>query len=54
MQPVKVFKTVVQDEIIPCVDRMEFQTMNMSKFVDIRENLLIEAKTTLLGQKFLL
>lgn len=46
MKPVKVFKTVVEDEIIPCVDRMEFQTMNMSKFVDRRENLLIEANNT--------
>ena len=42
MKPVKVFKTVVQDEIIPCVDRMEFQTMNLSKFVDREENFLIE------------
>ena len=46
MKPVKVFKTVVEDEIIPCVDRMEFHTMNMAKFVDRRENLLIEDNNT--------
>jgi len=46
MKPVKVFKTVVQDEIIPCVDRMEFHTMNMAKFVSKGEGLLVDNGVT--------